>query len=201
MFEKNASTRYPINELARRRWSGRAYDPDRALTGEQIITLLEAARWAPSCFGDEPWRYIVCNRETNPAARLLALATLTDSNRGWASNAPVLILGFAGSVLGRNGKPNRWGQYDTGAASMSLCLQATALGLMAHQMGGFDIDKVRSSFTVPEEFMPMVVLTIGYQLPVDRIPEPLQERETAARLRRPLEQTFFEGSWGTPITG
>jgi nitroreductase len=200
MFEKNASSRYPINELARKRWSGRAYDPDRTLTGQQIITLLEAARWAPSCFGDEPWRYIVCNRDTRPGAWQKALESLTEANQDWAKLAPVIILGFAGSVLSRNGKPNRWGQYDTGAATMSLCLQATAMDLMVHQMGGFDVDKVRSSFTVPEEFTPMVVLTVGYQLPMERIPEQLQERETAARVRRPLEQTFFDGSWDKPVT-
>lgn len=200
MFEKNASTRYPINEVLRKRWSGRAYDPQRRLSSQQIMTMLEAARWAPSCFGDEPWRYIICNRDTNRAAWQMALDTLVASNQDWAQSAPVLILAFANSIMSRNGKPNRWGQYDTGAASMSLSLQATAMGLMAHQMGGFDADKVRTLFNIPDAFMPMAVLTVGYQLPVDRIPEQMKERETAARVRRPLEQTFFDGNWGTPIT-
>ncbi len=200
MFEKNASTRYPINEVLGKRWSGRAYDPERGLTNQQIMSLLEAARWAPSCSGDEPWRYIVCNRATHPATWQMALATLVESNRDWAQNAPVLIIGFANSIMSRNGKPNRWGQYDTGAASMSLVLQATAIGLMVHQMGGFDADKVRSAFSIPEPFMPMVIMTVGYQLPPDSIPEQLREREFAPRLRRPLGQTFFNGSWGTPIT-
>ncbi len=201
MFAKNASTRYPINELIGKRWSGRAYDPDRTLTSQQIISLLEAARWAPSCFGDEPWRYIVCNRVTHPAAWQMALDALNESNRVWVSKASVMILGFANTVMKHNGKPNRWGDYDTGAATMSLCLQATAMGMMVHQMGGYDTDKVRSSFNVPDTFTPMAILSIGYQLPVDSIPDALKEREMAPRVRRPLEENFFEASWGTPITG
>jgi len=201
MFAKNASTRYPINELIGKRWSGRAYDPERTLTDQQIISLLEAARWAPSCFGDEPWRYIVCNRVTHPDAWQMALETLNESNRVWVSNAPVIILGFANTVMKHNGKPNRWGEYDTGAATMSLCLQATAMGMMLHQMGGYDVDKVRTSFKVPDTFTPMAILSIGYQLPVDSIPDALKEREMAPRIRRPLEENCFVASWGTPITG
>ena len=66
-------------------------------------------------------------------------------------------------------------------------------------MGGFDADKVKTSFMVPDTYMPMVILSVGYQLPVDEIPSELLERETAVRVRRPLEQTFFDGSWGAPI--
>ena len=200
MFEKNASTRYPINELACKRCSGRAYDPERTLSGLQITTLLEAARWSPSCFGDEPWRFIVCDRVTNPDAWDRALSVLNESNRDWVRHAPLIILGFVGSVLSRNGQPNRWGQYDTGAATMSLCLQATAMGLMVHHMGGYDIDKLRASFAIPEDYMPMAILTIGYQLPIERIPGALRERELAARTRRPLEECFFEGDWGKPVS-
>ena len=74
------------------------------------------------------------------------------------------------------------------------------MGLMVHHMGGYDIDKLRASFAIPEDYMPMAILTIGYQLPIERIPGALRERELAARTRRPLEECFFEGDWGKPVS-
>src|SRR5690554_1449506 len=137
MIDKRAKTSVPINDLIARRWSGRAYNPDKAVTRTQIQILVEAARWAPSCYGDQPWRYIVCDKNSNEPAWKNAFSCLSAGNQGWAVNAPVLILAIADSILSKNGKPNRWGQYDTGAATMSLSIQATELGLMIHQMGGF----------------------------------------------------------------
>lgn len=199
MFEKKAVTRVPIDSVLARRWSGRAYDPDREVTYEQIIALLEAARWAPSCFGDQPWRFIICNKAADARAWRNALDCLSEGNREWAGKAPVLMIITADTVFNANGKPNRWGQYDTGAAAMSLCVQATAMGLMVHQMGGFDADKARAVFAVPERYIPMAFISVGYQLPLEAIPGELKEREQAGRLRRPLEQSFFDGSWGKPV--
>ena len=199
MIQKKASTQYPINGLLASRWSGRAYDPDAGVTGQQIITLLEAARWAPSCFGDEPWRFIVCNRTGNGSAWQTTLDCLTESNRAWARNAPVLLVISADTVFGRNNKTNRWGQYDAGAAAMGLCVQATEMGLMVHQMGGFDVEKTRERFAIPEQYVPMAMMAIGYQLPMDKIPEELKVREHAARTRRSLGENFFDGEWGKPI--
>jgi nitroreductase len=199
MFEKKALTRVPVDDLIARRWSGRAFDPDRLLSRRQILALLEAARWAPSCYGDQPWRYIVCDRRSDAEAWDRAYTCLAEGNRTWAVHAPVLLLAVAGSVFARNGNPNRWGQYDTGAASENLCLQATAMGLMAHQMGGFDADKARAQFDVPEQYTPMAMIAIGYQLPRERIPASLREREFAERSRRPLPEIFFEGRWGMPV--
>ena len=103
------------------------------------------------------------------------------------------------SVLSKNGKPNRWGQYDTGAATENLSLQAAALGLMVHQMGGFDADKSRELFNIPEQFTPMAMISVGYQLPEDQIPDDIKEREYNPRNRNPLEENFFEGTWKEPI--
>jgi nitroreductase len=105
------------------------------------------------------------------------------------------MLASADSVLSRTGAANRWGQYDSGAATMALCVQAAALGLMVHQMGGFDVARVRAFARVPERFMPMAMITVGYQLPVDSIPPDARERELAPRVRRPLTESFFEGGW------
>jgi nitroreductase len=199
MFEKKADTQVAINDLLARRWSGRAFDPERPLAREQVLALLEAARWSPSCYGDEPWRFIVCDREADAEAWHAAFACLSEGNQSWAGNAPLLMLVVASEHFRSNGKPNRWGQYDTGAAAMGLCIQATAMDLMVHQMGGFDSDRARQSFAVPDGFQPMAVLAVGYQLPVDAIPGALEERERAPRRRSPLGEHFFAGSWGRAL--
>jgi len=199
MIEKNAITQTPINELLASRWSGRSYDSARDIDDKKIIALLEAARWAPSCYGDQPWRFIVCNRATNNQAWEDAFSCLAEGNQSWAKDAPLLILASAGSVMTRNGNPNRWGQYDTGAASMSLCLQATSMGMMVHQMGGFNAEKAREIFLVPEQYTPMAMMAVGYQLPLERIPDELKERELTERSRRSLAEIIFDGAWGNAI--
>ena len=101
--------------------------------------------------------------------------------------------------LTKTGTENRWGGYDTGAAAENLCLQATALGLMAHQMGGFDADKTRALFNIPEQFTPMAIIAVGYQLAEADIPEELTEREYNPRQRNAINDNFFNGEWDVPI--
>jgi len=200
MFNKKIETKVAIHELIASRWSGRAYDSEKLVSRKEIIALIEAARWAPSCFGDQPWRFIVFDKATNESAWDKALACLAEGNQSWAKDAPLLLLACADTVLSQNGKPNRWGQYDTGAASENLSLQAAALGLMVHQMGGFDADKTRIEFDIPEQFTPMAMMTVGYQLAEDTIPDEIKEREYNARARNTLDENFFEGHWTIPIT-
>ena len=199
MFEKRAVTSVPIADALALRWSGRAYDPARPITRTDLIALLEAARWAPSCFGDQPWRYIVCDRGVDEAAWKVAFECLAEGNQSWARNAPVLMLSIADSLFAHNDKPNRWGQYDTGAASMSLCVQATAMGIMVHQMGGFDANRARTAFSIPERYVPVAMMTLGYQLRETDIPEDVREREHAPRQRRALGESFFAGRWGSAV--
>lgn len=194
-MQKPAITQQAIHELLANRWSGRAYDADQSVSKEQVVSLLEAARWAPSCFGDQPWRYVVCNKADNLQAWQAAFDCLVPGNQGWAVNAPVLLLICADTLFGHNDKPNKWAAYDTGAATENLCLQATALGLMAHQMGGFDADKARKTFNVPERFQILAMVTVGYQASVDSLSGEVKERELAARSRKPLEELFFNGVW------
>ena len=196
MLEKKASTQYPINELLASRWSGRVYDSERTLSREQVIILLEAARWAPSCFGDEPWRFIICNKATDEVIWNKAIACLGEGNQAWAKDAPLLTIISANSLFAHNDKPNKWGEYDSGAAAMSLCIQATEMGLMVHQMGGFDPDKARSKFAIPDQFKPIAMMTVGYQMSLENIPEDMKERELGERNRKPLGECFFEGEWG-----
>ena len=200
-MKKKAITAVPINDTMAQRWSGRAYNAGRPVEAEKLSACIEAARWSLSCFGAQPWQYVICDRAEDEAAWHTALSCLVEGNRAWAQNAPVLILAVASERFKHNGKPNKWGQYDTGAASISLCLQATDLGLMAHQMGGFDADKARQVFSVPEGYTPMAMIAIGYQLAREDIPEELQEREFAPRKRNPASEHFFAGQWGKQVTG
>ncbi|MHB1591937.1 MAG: nitroreductase family protein [Sulfuricella sp.] len=203
MQTKTASTQVDVHDLIARRWSCRAFDATKPVSREQIVSLLEAARWAPSCFGDEPWRFIVWDKNSDAAAWQKAFGCLVEWNQNWVKNAPVLILTTANSLFRKNGNPNRWGQYDTGAAAENLCLQAVASGLMAHQMGGFDEDKMRSAFKVPKEFACMAMIAVGYQGEPEVLNDnqELKELELAERARTPLGVHFFEGDWGVPVKG
>jgi len=198
MFEKNAQTQTPIMDELARRWSGRAYDSDRPVERMKLLALLEAARWAPSCFGYQPWRLLIWDRSEELQTWHRAFECLAESNRTWACQAPLLMLACADTRFS-DGRPNRWCHYDTGAAVMSLSIQATALGLMVHQMGGFDAEKIRGEFAIPEPFDCLTMITVGYQLPKDQIPDELTERELAPRTRRDLGESFFEGAWGKPV--
>lgn len=199
MQHKSATTAVPINDIITKRWSCRAFDAAKPVSQDQVISLLEAARWAPSCFGDEPWRFIVWNRNRDTAAWQKAFNCLVEWNQNWVKNAPVLLLVTANSIFHKNGKPNGWGQYDTGAAAENLCLQAVSLGLMAHQMGGFDADKIRHEFDIPEQFTCMAMIAVGYQGEETVLNDELKELELAPRERTPLGEHFFEGTWGAPI--
>lgn len=201
MQTKTASTQVAVHDIIVKRWSCRAFDASKPVSREQIVSLLEAARWAPSCFGDEPWRFIVWDKNSDAAAWQKAFGCLGEWNQNWVKNAPVLLLSTANSLFRRDGSPNRWGQYDTGAAAENLCLQAVASGLMAHQMGGFDVEKTRSTFNIPEEFALMAMIAVGYQGEPEVLNDELKELELAARARTPLGAHFFEGDWGVPVKG
>jgi len=151
-MKKPATTQVEIHEIIANRWSPRAYDVNKAVSQEQIISLLEAARWAASCFGDQPWRFLVWDKNKDAVAWQQALDCIVPGNQAWAKDAPVFVLVCADTLFSHNQKSNRWGAYDTGAAAASLCLQATSLGLMTHQMGGFDGKKAQADFNIPEQY-------------------------------------------------
>jgi len=198
-MKKPATTQISINEVIANRWSGRAYDPAKPVSREQIIALLEAARWAPSCYGDQPWRFIVWDKTTDAASWQKGFDCLVPGNQAWVQNAPVLILVIADSLFNHNAQPNRFAQYDTGAAAENTCLQAEALGLMAHQMGGFDADKARATFGIPEQFTPMAMMSIGYPADPATFSPEVAERENAPRKRKSLDELFFTGEWAKPV--
>tara|TARA_R110001606_G_scaffold399222_2_gene582459 strand:+ start:120242 stop:120844 length:603 start_codon:yes stop_codon:yes gene_type:complete len=199
MIEKPADTEQKIEKILAERWSGRAYDPTLAVTNEQVIALCEAARWAPSCFGDQPWRYIVWNRHEDEVSWQKALDCLVPGNQAWTKNSSVLILAASVQAFSHNDAANRWNGYDTGAASVSLCVQASAMGLMGHQMGGFDGDKLKAAFAIPEDINLWAMIAIGHPAPLDSLSEEQLEQELKARERRPLATQFYRGDWNIPL--
>lgn len=199
MQDRRAMTSVTINDLAARRWSPRAFAAQRGVTPAQVTALIEAARWAPSCFGAEPWRFLVWNRATDPAGWQQAFDCLSDNNRKWVKNVPLLFLACAGATFEHNGQPNRWSHYDTGMAALSLTLEAVAQGLAAHQMGGFDIAKTRAAFAIPEDFMPLAMIAVGYQAAPETIEdEETRQKELKPRGRKAVTERFYGGSWGRP---
>ena len=200
MLSKPASTSQPVHELLANRWSPRAFDGQAKISREQIVALAEAARWAPSCFGAQPWVFIFCDRGSDPQGWEKALGCLMPGNQTWAKNCPLLIAAAAGTKYEHDGSENAHHRYDTGAAAFSLTLQAEALGLRAHQMGGFDPARAKSEFALPEDVVAIAMIAVGRQADPETLPEgDLQEREKAARTRKDLNSVCFAGKWGSGL--
>ena len=199
MQSKSAITSVKIHDIIQTRWSPRAFAADKAVSHGDLLALLEAARWAASCFNDQPWRFVVCDKNTDAVSWQNAYASIVERNQLWAKNAPVLILAVAMANFNHNDKPNRWAMYDTGAACANLSLQATALGLIVHQMGGFDAEKTRELFHLPHDCTPMAMLAVGYQADVDVLHEDFKVIELDQRSRAALDERFYAGQWGHGI--
>ncbi|MDQ6965652.1 MAG: nitroreductase family protein [Mariprofundaceae bacterium] len=198
MSQNRSNAIAEIHPMLGNRWSPRAFAADKPVSRETLMACLEAARWAPSCFGDEPWRFIVTDRNTDKAAWEKMRACLAPKNQEWAQHAPILLLACAATLF-RNDRPNRWGEYDTGQAAFSLCVQAEALGLASHQMGGFDADAARTAFFIPEDVTPMAAIALGYQAAAANLDDGFRDIELAERKRQPLDANFFAGRWDKPI--
>ncbi|HEV8385971.1 MAG TPA: nitroreductase family protein [Candidatus Acidoferrales bacterium] len=185
-----------LHELLERRWSPVAFSP-QPVEPEKLRSVLEAARWAASSFNEQPWVYLVATKD-DPENFQRLLSCLVESNQAWATNAPVLMLSVAKLHFDKNGKPNRHALHDVGAASASLTLQGTALGLFVHQMAGFDAEKARREFSIPEGWEPGAAIALGYLGDDSTLPDKLRERNRGVRKRKPLEEFVFTGGWGKP---
>lgn len=182
-------------ELARR-WSPYAWG-DREVADADLVAILEAARWAPSSYNEQPWRYIVARRK-DAAAFAKALSCLVEGNQAWAKNVQVLMFGVVVTKFARNGKANRAAEHDLGLASGNICVEATARGLHVHQMIGIVPDKVREAYGVPADCEPLTGLAIGYVGDDPSLPEALKERDRPPRTRRALAATVFGDAWDKP---
>jgi nitroreductase len=177
------------------RWSPRSF-ADRPVNSADLAKVFEAARWAASSSNEQPWRFLVGIRGSEPYRKILD--SLVPFNQAWAKSAPVLILGVSKTKFSHNDAPNRVALYDLGAAASYLTLEAAELGLATHQMAGFDADAARKSFEIPEDYLIGAVIALGYQGEPAALANPqLIEREVAPRERKPLSEFVFS-AWDTP---
>ncbi|PRY46141.1 nitroreductase family protein [Umezawaea tangerina] len=177
------------------RWSPRAFDPVAEVSPARMRVVLEAARWAASHGNTQPARFLLGYRGDDTHRRILA--TLRPRNRTWAHRASVLLIGAVVTADERGELPNT--VYGLGLAVQNLVLQAVDLGLVTHQIGGFDKDAARAEFGMPDDVEPVVAIALGHLGDVADLPEELQARETRPRRRRPLTELVFGGTWGGPV--
>ncbi|MGV3484193.1 MAG: nitroreductase family protein [Planctomycetaceae bacterium] len=193
---KEAVTDHPIHDLIAKRWSPYAF-AERMVSREDLCSLLEAARWAASSYNEQPWSYILATRDQTDAFERI-LSCLVDANQAWAKAAPVLMLCCTNHHFSRNGKPNAAAVHDLGLAAGNICAEATARGLSVHQMIGILPDKARQLYSIPEGVDAVTAMAIGYAADPRSLPDPLKERDTATRTRKPLAEFVFAGRWGEP---
>ena len=195
---KIARPDHDILDVIRNRWSPRAFDPTRDVSRSDLERLFEAARWAPSSFNEQPWRFVVVNRYRTPDAFAALLGALSSRNQTWASVAPVLVLVAVRLKHERNEMDNSHAWYDAGQAVAFLTLQATATGLSIRQMQDFEAAIARGVCHVPDPFEPAVVMAIGHAGDPEALTIPAhRDAETAPRSRRAIAASVFDGSWGT----
>jgi nitroreductase len=197
MTDRNAPVAHPIHPLMAGRYSPRAY-ADAPVTAGQLATILEAGRWAASCFNEQPWNFVVARREAEPEnfARLLGL--LGAGNQVWAKGAGALVITVARKFFTANNSPNAVAYYDLGQAAAMMVLQAHALGLACRQMRGFDVERARVELAVPEQHDPVSAIAIGVPGPASLLPPEVAAKEGLPRVRKPIGDFAHAGIWGAP---
>jgi nitroreductase len=181
-----------VIEVILQRWSPRAFSA-KPVSKHDLRKIFEAARWAASSYNEQPWRFIVGHKGDPTYQKIFE--SLVEFNQSWAGSAPVLILSAASKNFAHNGSPNHFAIHDTGAATAYIALQATALGLHTHSMAGFDKNKARVAFGIPDTYDIGAVTALGYLGNVDNLPDGLMEREVAPRDRKALSEIVLSG-WG-----
>ena len=180
---------HPVEALIVRRWSPRAMSAER-LSEAELMSLFEAARWAPSSFNEQPWRFVYAERDGEHWPRFFDL--LSEGNRRWAGAAAVLVVVLSRTTFERNGNPFRTHSYDTGAAWQNIALQGCRMGLVMHGMAGFDYERAREVLEVPDEFAVEAMIAVGRPAPAEVLPEPVRAREFPSG-RKPVTELAFPG--------
>jgi len=201
MSERRAPSDWPLHDLIAERWSPRAF-ADRAIEREKINALFEAMRWAPSSYNEQPWNLIVATKD-QPDEYEQLLGCLVEFNQNWAKAAPLLMISVTSLRFARNEKPNAHAWHDVGLGLENLALQATSMGLVTHMMAGFDADKAREAFRIPESHEATTAIAVGYPGSPDDLPDDLRKQESGPRSRKPLDTFVFTGKFGqkSPLLG
>ena len=194
---KHAETEFPVHRLIATRWSPYVFDPQPIETA-QLRACLEAARWSPSSYNEQPWSFLVASR-TDPACFETMLGCLVEFNQNWARNAGALLVAVAATTAEATGKPHPSAYYEVGLAVAHLAFQATEFGLAVHQMGGFDRQRTRAAYDIPEAFDPITAIAIGRPGdPASAVDAAFAARDQATRERKPQGEFVFSGRWGKP---
>ncbi|MDG2222589.1 MAG: nitroreductase family protein [Rubripirellula sp.] len=189
---------HPVLNAIADRWSPYRFEP-RVVESEKLGQCFEAARWAASSYNEQPWSFLLSRRENSDSFQRM-LMCLMEANQTWAEQAGALVLTVINTRFKRGGKPNRVALHDLGQASAHFALQATALGLQVHQMGGVNLSKIRHEYEIPEGYEPQTALAVGYpdlSEPVGKSAEELKERESGPRVRLPVHEIVFGDKWGS----
>ncbi|MCF8390363.1 MAG: nitroreductase family protein [Bacteroidales bacterium] len=166
---------------------------DKPVSDENIKLLFEAARWAPSSYNAQPWRFVV-TRKAKDKLYDHFYSILAEGNKTWAATAPILVLSAA-EVLDTKNRPNRFAFHDLGMAVGNLLVQATSMELFAHQMGGYDVNAARKLLNMPDNFEPGAMIAIGYKGDPNILPDDLIIREQNPRIRKKIDEFVFAGKW------
>jgi nitroreductase len=180
---------YPILDLILNRWSPRAMSGE-PISDQELTSLFEAARWAPSSYNGQPWRIIYAKRDTQAWAPLFNL--LVPFNQEWAKNAAVLVLVISRDTFEFNNKPARTHSFDTGAALENLALQGFSMGLVVHGMEGFDYDRAKKELGIPDGYTVQAMFAIGKPAPKEVLSPELQKREEPSD-RKKIDACVCEG--------
>ncbi len=182
---------HPIEPIFWRRWSPRAMSGE-PISRAELMSLFEAARWAPSTYNEQEWRFLYATRDGAPWKTFFDL--LLPANQAWCGRAAVLMVVVSHKVFSKNNKPNPVHTFDAGAAFENLCLQGSHMGLVVHGMAGFDNEKARASLKVPEDFKVEAMIAVGRPGDPGDLPAELREREFPTD-RKPVSEIAVEGSF------
>ncbi len=190
---KLANTEYPIHELLQKRWSPRAFS-EKLIDTQLLNQLFEAARWAPSSYNEQPWRFIVARKEDQEAYKQLA-SVMNEFNQSWATDAPVLVLALTKTTFDLDGRDNPHAGHDLGQAIAHLTFEATKNNLYVHQMAGILPEKARELYNISDDYKPMTMFAIGYKGQPESLNDKMQKQETSPRIRKELDEIIFDGEW------
>lgn len=182
---------YPVEKIIINRWSGRAMSGE-AISHDELMSLLEAARWAPSSYNNQPWRFVYVAKKDAQWDNFFNL--LVPANQSWAKNASVLILALSYKKFEHNGEPSSSHSLDTGAALQNLALQGSSMGLVVHTMEGFDYEKARKLLNIGPDYNIEVMVAIGKPASIDVLPKEIQEQEKLS-VRKNIGEFAFHGEF------
>lgn len=190
---KPAPVEHEIHDLIKKRWSPFAFS-SKKIEQEKIMSLFEAMRWAPSCFNGQPWRVIYATQDDKEAFE--KISSLLNEGNAYAKKAYLLMVICSVKDFEYNGKPNKHHQYDTGAAIENLFLQAVSMGLIGHEMAGYDEEKSYEALGIPKDKVKsMAMMAVGYPGDEDMLDDKLKTRQQSGRERKTIEEIAFKGVW------